>query len=105
MGEALELFVDKKNIYAIKETAGDILTENQKILIKRGAGDDGKAAVDNPTSVHEFLGARADKNRADFEIEREDAREEAEAMEEDEGEDRKPGKRGKGAAAAARKRA
>jgi len=84
MSEALEQFVDKKNVRAITEAAGEILEQNQRILIERGTEgrEDGKAAVDNPTSVREFLGAMTDRKRADFELEREDK--EAEAEEEKE---------------------
>merc|ERR1719253_1992873 len=107
MGEALELFVDKKNAQAIRETANDILQHNQKILIRRGTreGDDDKPAVDNPTSVHEFLGARADKHRADFEIEREDTREEKEGGETTKEPKKRREKGPSSGAAAARRRA
>ena len=55
-------------------------------------------------SVREFLGARADRKRADFEIEREDAKEAEEDKEaEEEEEDKKSRKKGSSATAKKRK--
>ncbi|KAL7540354.1 hypothetical protein ACHAWF_013116 [Thalassiosira exigua] len=78
MGEALEQYVEKKNIKAIEEIAQDILRENQKILVRRGkeGGSDGKDTLDNPTSVREALDTITGKKRAEYELEREDADEE-----------------------------
>lgn len=78
MGEALEQYVEKKNIKAIEEIAEDILRQNQKILIRRGkeGGSDGKDTLDNPTSVREALDTITGKKRAEYELEREDADEE-----------------------------
>lgn len=76
MGEALEQFVDKKEAKAIALKAEKILEQNQKILMKRikQNGEDGDAsAIDNPTSVREYISGLTGKKRAEYELEREEA--------------------------------
>ena len=74
MGEALEQFVDKMESKAIANKAAKVLVENQKILKKRAkqGEEDGEAAVDNPTSVREFLSGITGRKRADYEMELEE---------------------------------
>lgn len=54
-----------------------MLSQNQKILMKRARGDgesgDGGVAMDNPTSVREFLSDISGKKRAEYESQREEA--------------------------------
>ncbi|KAL7536400.1 hypothetical protein ACHAXR_009255 [Thalassiosira sp. AJA248-18] len=85
MGEALEQFVEKKEPKAISIKAAKVLEQNQKILMKRAnqGGEDGDAAVDNPTSVREFLSGMTGKKRADYEMEREEEAEKKQSAKKD----------------------
>eukprot|EP00571_Detonula_confervacea_P017476 CAMPEP_0172303652 /NCGR_PEP_ID=MMETSP1058-20130122/5169_1 /TAXON_ID=83371 /ORGANISM="Detonula confervacea, Strain CCMP 353" /LENGTH=924 /DNA_ID=CAMNT_0013014555 /DNA_START=77 /DNA_END=2854 /DNA_ORIENTATION=+ len=106
MGEALEQFVDKMETRAISIRTEQILEDNQKILMKRarGGGEDGEAsAMDNPTSVREFLLGITGKKRAEFEMEMEDAAEEKEKKKAAQ-KDTKTDKGGSSKSAGARKR-
>lgn len=74
---ALEQFVEKKEPRGFTVWTEKILSQNQKILMKRARGNNGEdgVAIDNPTSVREFLSDISGKKRAEYEVEKEEATE------------------------------